>query len=78
MRVFVEIGHIKNRGVIFWPERIRPVFPTLWSGHDFGMVSTSYGNLIGGCDQMGFSGTTRVCYGHPPEPFDRLKIMACP
>ena len=33
---FVDMGHIKNRGVIYWPERIGPVFPTLWSGHNFG------------------------------------------
>ena len=29
VRIFVDIGHIKNRGVIYWPERIRPVIPTL-------------------------------------------------
>jgi hypothetical protein len=33
-------------------------------------------NFISGCDQMGFLGTTRVCHGYPPEPSDRLKIMA--
>jgi hypothetical protein len=32
----VEIEHIKNRGVTFWPERIGPVFPTLWKGHNIG------------------------------------------
>jgi hypothetical protein len=36
VRIFVDIGHIKNRGVIYWPERIGPVIPTLWSGHVFG------------------------------------------
>jgi hypothetical protein len=36
MRIFVDIGHIKSRGVIYWPERIGPVIPTLWSGHIFG------------------------------------------
>ena len=36
MRIFVDIGCIKNRGVIYWPERIRPEIPTPWSGHDFG------------------------------------------
>jgi hypothetical protein len=36
MRIFVEIGHIKNQEVIFWPSRIRLVFPMLWSSHDFG------------------------------------------
>ena len=36
VRIFVDIEHIKNRGVIYWPERIGPVIPTLWSGHDFG------------------------------------------
>ena len=35
VRIFVDIGHIKNRGVIYWPERIGPVISTLWSGHDF-------------------------------------------
>ena len=28
--------------------------------------------------QMGFSGTTQVCYGHLSEPFEWLKIIACP
>ena len=36
MIIFMEIEYIKNRGVTFWPERIGPLFPTLWSGHDFG------------------------------------------
>jgi hypothetical protein len=36
VRIFVDIGHIKNRGVIYWPERIGPAIPTLWSGHVFG------------------------------------------
>ena len=35
MKIFVEIEHIENRGVTFWPERTGPVFPTLWSGHEF-------------------------------------------
>ena len=35
VRIFVEIEHIENRGVTFWLERIGPVFPTLWSGHEF-------------------------------------------
>jgi len=39
VRIFVDIGHIKNRGVIYWPDRIGPVIPTLWSGHDFGQNS---------------------------------------
>ena len=33
--------------------------PELCRKSPFGMVLTSYGNLIGGCDQMGFSGTTQ-------------------
>ena len=36
VRIFVDIGHIRNRGVIYGPERIGLVIPTLWSGHDFG------------------------------------------
>jgi hypothetical protein len=32
----MEIEHIKNRGVTFWPERIGPLFPTLWTSHEFG------------------------------------------
>ena len=36
VRIFMEIEHIKNRGVTFWLERIGPLFPTLWSGHEFG------------------------------------------
>ena len=35
LRIFVEIDHIDNKGVTFWLERIRPVFPMLWSGHEF-------------------------------------------
>ena len=35
MRIFVDTGHIKNRGVIYWPKRIGPVIPTLWSSHNF-------------------------------------------
>ena len=34
-RIFVDIGHIKDQGVIYWPERIGPVIPTLSSGHNF-------------------------------------------
>ena len=36
VRIFVEIcrTHWKP-GVTFWPERIRLLFPTLWSGHEF-------------------------------------------
>jgi hypothetical protein len=33
MRIFVEMEHIRNQGVTFWPERIRWLPPTLWSGH---------------------------------------------
>ena len=36
VRIFVDMGHIKNQGVIYWPERIGPLIPTLWSGHNFG------------------------------------------
>jgi hypothetical protein len=36
VRIFVDIGRIKNRGVIYWPKRIGPVILTLWSGHIFG------------------------------------------
>jgi len=36
VRIFVEIEHIESRVVTFWPERIRLVFPTLWSSHDIG------------------------------------------
>jgi hypothetical protein len=32
----MEIEHIKNQGVTFWPERIGPLFPMLWTGHEFG------------------------------------------
>ena len=35
VRIFVEIDHIENRGVTFWPERIGLVFSTLWNGHEF-------------------------------------------
>ena len=44
----MEIEHIENRGVTFWPEKIGPVFPTLWSGHEFShdfateLVTTSW------------------------------------
>jgi len=34
VRIFVEIEHIKNQGITFWPERIWPLFPTLWSSHE--------------------------------------------
>jgi hypothetical protein len=33
--IFVKIGHIETQKVIYWPERIGPAFPTLWSSHDF-------------------------------------------
>ena len=36
MRIIVEIEYIRNRGVTFWPKRIRQLFPTLWSSHEFG------------------------------------------
>ena len=39
VRIFVDIGHIKNLGVIYWPERIRLVIPMLWSGHNFSQNS---------------------------------------
>ena len=32
VRIFVEIEHM---GVTFRPEKIGPVFPMLWSGHEF-------------------------------------------
>jgi hypothetical protein len=35
----MEIEHIKNRGITFWSEKIGPLFPTLWSGHEFGQGS---------------------------------------
>ena len=35
MRIFVDIGDVKNWGVIYWPKRIGPVIPKLWSGHTF-------------------------------------------
>ena len=27
VRIFVEMGHIKNQGVIYWPKRIDLVIP---------------------------------------------------
>jgi len=36
VRIFVEIEHMKNLWVTFWPKRIGRLFPTLWSGHEFG------------------------------------------
>ena len=36
VRIFVEIKHIKNRRVTFYPKRIGQLFPMLWSGHEFG------------------------------------------
>ena len=36
VRIIVEIEHIRNRGVTFWPNRIEQLFPTLWSSHEFG------------------------------------------
>ena len=35
VRIFVDIGRIENRRVIYWPERFGPVILTLWSGHNF-------------------------------------------
>ena len=35
VEIFVEIDHVKNQEVTFWPEIIGPVFPMLWSGHEF-------------------------------------------
>ena len=35
VRIFVDIGHIKNRGAIYWPKRIGWVIPTQWSSHNF-------------------------------------------
>jgi hypothetical protein len=32
--IFVEVEHIKNWEVTFWPERIRQLSATLWSGHE--------------------------------------------
>jgi hypothetical protein len=32
----VEIEHIKNQQVTFWPKRIGRLFPTPWSSHEFG------------------------------------------
>ena len=31
VRIFVDIGHIKNWGVIYWPERIGLVISMLWT-----------------------------------------------
>jgi hypothetical protein len=39
MRIFVDTGHIKNRGVIYWPKKIGLVIPMLWSGHIFSQNS---------------------------------------
>src|SRR5882762_2164256 len=36
VRIFVEIEHMKNQWVTFWPKRIGRLFPTLWSGHESG------------------------------------------
>ena len=36
VKIFVGIEHMKNRRVTFWPKRIGRLFPTLWSGHEFG------------------------------------------
>ena len=38
----MEIEHIKNQGVTFWPERIGPLFPMLWTGHEFGYRRQPY------------------------------------
>jgi len=48
VRIFVEMTHIKNRGVTFWPKRIGQLFLTPWSGHEFGQISWplhSVGNI---------------------------------
>jgi len=34
VRIFMEIEHVKDWGVTFWPKRIWRIFPTLWSGHE--------------------------------------------
>jgi hypothetical protein len=34
--IFVEIKHIKNWGITFYPKRIGGLFPMLWSSHEFG------------------------------------------
>jgi hypothetical protein len=34
VRIFAEIENIKNWRVTFWPERIRWLPATLWSGHE--------------------------------------------
>ena len=33
--IFVKVGHIETQNVIYWPKRIGPAFPMLWSSHDF-------------------------------------------
>jgi hypothetical protein len=38
VRIFVEIEQVKDRGVIFWLERIGSTFPTICSSHDFGQI----------------------------------------
>ena len=35
VRIFVEIEHIENWGVTFLPKKFGPVFPMLWSSHEF-------------------------------------------
>jgi hypothetical protein len=44
VRIFVDIGCIKNRRIIYWPERIGLVIPTLWSGHNFGHTNVAEPN----------------------------------
>ena len=44
VRIFNNIEHIKNRWVIFWPERIGRVFPTLWSGHEVSHMLPRFSN----------------------------------
>ena len=46
MGIFVKIGHTTAQIVTYWPERIGPAFPTLWSGHDFGQKKKFSHSLI--------------------------------
>jgi len=39
VRIFMEIEHIKNRGVKFSPERIGALFPMLWSSGRVGPLT---------------------------------------
>jgi hypothetical protein len=53
MGIFVKIKHIEDRGVILWPKRIRGLFPTLWSdhefGHKFGQISRPLHSMVDSC-----------------------------